>query len=133
MRKKNLSGYGNITTFGIDSRLEIYAASDGSNGTIYRLYDLNSVGVKPLDSQSEIKLYPNPIDNELVVDFADLKSSDNRSIEIFNQLGQIVVQKRELFKTQRQSIITVDHLERGIYFVKIKLDSQEYIKKIYKN
>lgn len=64
----------------------------------------------------KVRLYPNPSDQTLVFE-------SNKLIEgifIYNTLGQLVLQKRNV--QQRQTLIKTSHLENGTYFVSLLID-----------
>ncbi|MEM8908642.1 MAG: PQQ-dependent sugar dehydrogenase [Bacteroidota bacterium] len=50
-----LGGFGNVTTFGEDESGELYVASDGANGTIYRVIDTNPLPVELLRFEGQSK------------------------------------------------------------------------------
>lgn len=89
-------------------------------------YEYNStlsVDAISLNTNS-IKLYPNPVNDRLFI------KSDNRidSITIYNVNGQIIKQK-EAFSNG----LDVSALNAGLYFINIKSDNGESIKKFIKN
>lgn len=75
-------------------------------------------------STNSVKLYPNPVNDKLFI------KSDNAidSITIYNVSGQIIKQT-EIFS----NVIDVSGLNAGLYFINIKSDNRENIKKFIKN
>ncbi len=74
--------------------------------------------------ENDISLSPNPSAGILNLLNPNLKSID---VTVYNTLGQVV------FKTttaNQQSMINIEQYYNGIYFVKLKLDNQEVIKKV---
>ncbi|WP_054851246.1 T9SS type A sorting domain-containing protein [Olleya sp. ITB9] len=75
-------------------------------------------------STNSVRLYPNPVNDKLFI------KSDNAidSITIYNVSGQIIKQT-EIFSNG----IDVSGLNAGLYFINIKSDNRENIKKFIKN
>lgn len=75
--------------------------------------DYNNIisGVPTVDA-SKIKIYPNPVVNELNITL----NANHSEISIYNSLGQKVIEKVTPGKTER---INVSKLDKGVYFVKI--------------
>ncbi|WP_289044456.1 T9SS type A sorting domain-containing protein [uncultured Olleya sp.] len=75
-------------------------------------------------STNSVRLYPNPVNDKLFI------KSDNAidSITIYNVSGQIIKQT-EIFSNG----IDVSVLNAGLYFINIKSDNRENIKKFIKN
>lgn len=63
-------------------------------------------------AQGEIKLYPNPASNNLMIESV----IDIQKIEMYNQIGQFV----KVENTNSKAInLNIAHLESGVYFVKV--------------
>ncbi|MES2811806.1 MAG: endonuclease [Bacteroidota bacterium] len=77
-------------------------------------------------TENNFKIYPNPSQGKFNIDFEDYGSY---SVEIFSTIGQKVF---ELKESNKQNI-EVNHLQKGIYLVKITKDSKSIIKKIIIN
>lgn len=85
--------------------------------------------VKGPELSSLVKMYPNPAENNLVIDVTSETVLFN-SVQIFNHLGQEVLQ-RDI--TRSTSSIQVGALPAGLYFVQLKAKSGEmYRQKILK-
>jgi hypothetical protein len=72
---------------------------------------------------SEINVFPNPVNNQLNI-FGFNKS--NYAIEIYNTIGQVQLSVNNL------NTVDVSDLAKGIYFVKIQVDSHSKIIKFVK-
>ncbi|WP_456313088.1 endonuclease [Pseudomonas shirazensis] len=112
------------TTFNLSSQWDSYATDTCNN--------LASKMVKPLEEEiisdsDEFIIYPNPSDGNFIVDLGN--SDTPYSIEIVSFAGQKVFEKLDT----TDSAISVSHLAKGIYVVKIIRDSQTLIKKIIIN
>jgi hypothetical protein len=67
-------------------------------------------------SNENIKIYPNPVSQTLI-----LETPEDYSIEIYSILGELI-----LSTTQKQ--IAVQHFTKGVYFVVIKNPSGQTVK-----
>ena len=69
--------------------------------------------------KSSIKVIPNPNNGNFI-----LKSKDYiESIEITNMIGQIIVQENQLNTKTKNIDISME--QKGVYFVKVKLNSSK--------
>tara|TARA_Y100000991_G_scaffold28000_1_gene17761 strand:- start:1076 stop:2116 length:1041 start_codon:yes stop_codon:yes gene_type:complete len=73
----------------------------------------SSVGLEALDTQYEIKLFPNPTSNDLTISLEDI---DNVNIVVIDIQGKILLQQSDLFDKDR---INLSNYQSGVYFVKI--------------
>lgn len=70
----------------------------------------------------QINIYPNP-----VLDFVNIQSKEKiRASELYNSLGQQI----QTFGTENQ--INIEKLNKGIYYLKIKTNEAQLVKKIIK-
>ena len=114
--------------FGEDVDGELYIAGV-SSGIIYRIVDANlSVDENNLSS---IKMYPNPTENLLTLDFGPAYSSIE-SLTIYNIQGQ-KVQTLSSFENQISTIST-KNMSDGLYLVEIRNnDGQKLTQKLVKH
>ncbi|MEO8149482.1 MAG: FISUMP domain-containing protein [Bacteroidia bacterium] len=73
----------------------------------------------------EIQVFPNPANNKITISFTE---NVNASINIYDVSGRLQLESQ--FKNQNQTIISVNDLHSGIYFVKISVNGKSVIKKI---
>ncbi|MDP5106404.1 MAG: S8 family serine peptidase [Polaribacter sp.] len=78
-------------------------------------------------SNSQINIYPNPIKDSFSI-AADAISLENVSIQIFNILGEKVLEKSKLISNS----VDVSNLETGFYILKIQNDHQQKTVKLIK-
>lgn len=110
------------TTFNLSAQWDSYTTDTCNN--------LASKMAKPIEAEEivelsdEIVLYPNPSDGNFYVGFAAL--DEIYSIEIISFAGQKVFEKQNT----SDPAISVSHLAKGIYLVKIIKDSTTTIKNI---
>ena len=91
-------------------------------------FDLDAIGVihdvahfdVPENGTEVIAVYPNPVKDRLTVDAENLQS-----VEIYNLVGQLVM-------TSTASVIDMNDLNEGIYFVRVKADGKTVTKRVVK-
>uniref|UniRef100_UPI004049F080 PQQ-dependent sugar dehydrogenase n=1 Tax=Gelidibacter sp. TaxID=2018083 RepID=UPI004049F080 len=118
----------NWVAFGEDIDGELYIAGV-SSGTIYRIVDANlSVDESSLSS---IKMYPNPTDDLLTLNFGPAFSRI-ASLTIYNIQGQ-KIQTYNSFENQISTISTKT-MSDGLYLVEIRnIDGQKLTQKLVKH
>jgi hypothetical protein len=88
-------------------------ADDVSNPIPITLID--NTGINELLTESNVSLYPNPATNLLNIKFENY-GNELIEMEIIDLTGKIVKQEQ---LTDNQSIINLEDLQRGIYFIKL--------------
>jgi len=108
---------------------------NGSGNNLY-LDNINigeiNVGVDELSSTGfNFGLYPNPTDQSANVSF-ELNEPSNTSVTLFDLLGKKVrtIQQGRISAGDHSLSIEKENLTPGIYFVKLRVDSQEFTKKL---
>ncbi|MCX6233531.1 MAG: T9SS type A sorting domain-containing protein [Bacteroidetes bacterium] len=89
---------------------DIYAQNLNTDGTI----GINGVGIKDT-GRPEIEIYPNPAGNVLYIEQAG-----GESISVYNQLGQVVLEKTCTASTMQLSL---DTFKPGMYFLRLSGDT----------
>jgi hypothetical protein len=79
-----------------------------------------------IEYSDEIVLYPNPSDGNFTIGYGD---SISYSIEIISFAGQKVFEKQNT----SDNSVSVSHLSKGIYIVKITTEAKTLTKKILIN
>ena len=78
---------------------------------------------------SDFKLYPNPVGDELSFDFSDFKN--NFSVKIYNSLGSLV-QTNSLISLNNNKLNTTN-LKSGMYFIELNDENNNrYVEKFIK-
>ena len=72
------------------------------------------------DPTEEPKIYPNPFNEYLNIEF------EYESYELFDTQGKLIVQGRS------EQDINTNNLEKGVYLLKLKQKSRQYIKRVVK-
>ncbi len=75
-----------------------------------------TTSIEELDSNSSIKVYPNPVNDLLTLDLSQINQSFTE-INIFNALGELVYQNN---KPTAITEINTRELQAGIYFLLLK-------------
>ncbi len=75
------------------------------------------VGIKTMEGNIEVNVYPNPAKDLLVVEFSETPDNDQR-IEIWSMNGKKVFSEN-LFKGVSRFETDVQNLENGLYFIRI--------------
>lgn len=98
-----------------------------SNLTITAQYTVIS-GTEDIYNESPIKIYPNPVKDNLVIEINDLKliQDANKGIYIINNLGEIVYYSPCINNNQ---VINLSKLPIGVYFIYIGNECRKMIKK----
>lgn len=127
----------NIFTLGQAERM--YAVLENSprrkellNNTQYQRVNPVVVSNQIFEYTSEIKIYPNPIDDNLNIEINN--SAKNVSVEVRDMLGKIVFSEKISSETNSFKI-NLGSLDLGIFLLKIETDVNEipHYEKIIKN
>ncbi|AEV33082.1 PDK repeat-containing protein [Owenweeksia hongkongensis DSM 17368] len=94
-------------------------------------FDLQNIGLNDLATEAGIKIYPNPLTDKLNVQLPN-PSGENGSIRIFNMQGKVVFQKNTEASKIVEETISLGHLPKGQYLIKINIGNQSYSKSISK-
>ena len=121
----NYNGPNLITTFGEDKDGELYVAM---GGTIYKMVDA-SLSVNDFNNKG-IQLYPNPVQNELVI------QNDNNlaltSIQITDLTGKVVLEQS--LDAVALNRLSISSLAKGIYMATVNgLTGRLYQTKLIKD
>lgn len=92
------------------------------------------VGIETIDGLSWLEVYPNPVQDEFIMDF-DLKERKNVRIDLYTPSGQLV--KTNVFNDinsgrNQLRINNLDKIPSGVYFIKITMNDQITLKRIIK-
>ena len=87
-------------------------------GTVY--YSIDDLSIS-----GDVKLYPNPVQNNLFVEFV-LNSATDLKVSAFNTLGQEVLSEMHQLPSGAQNLtLDVSRLDNGIYFINLQAEGQE--------
>lgn len=119
-------GFQGTIDFDFSSNVFNLTSIDSVDTYIFKLSDI-AIGLNEKHQSQTISFFPNPAQNQLNF---DIKPSDNFNIELFNNLGQLLINE-EINSVKK--IIDIHSLANGIYFIKIidnsgKTSSIKFIK-----
>jgi hypothetical protein len=87
----------------------------------------------PTNNAEELRLYPNPVSDRLIVSYAPLSSSTQVFISIYNAHGQVLLNqtlRKELGVFT--NIIPISAYSAGLYFVQITDGKKNLVRMIEK-
>ncbi len=73
-------------------------------------------------SDGRLSVYPNPVQSTLRVDYS---GPENTDLLVFDSLGRVVTESR---MSQGTSTLYVDHLQPGLYFIRVGTEIRKWIK-----
>jgi hypothetical protein len=103
-----------------------FAQNDGESENSYALTALRSYGLQ------DITLIPNPTTGELRITNYELRNGVLSAVEVYDIYGR-KLQSNHFITSSSHHLINISHLPSGIYFVKIKTEAGEVVKKVIKN
>lgn len=90
---------------------------------------LSAVGISEIEAiQSDLRLFPNPAADFIMVQYSLDISDAFESLSIYNSLGQLVFEESIVYKDKKASI-PITCLENGVYFIELKNSAAQGIKK----
>ena len=78
-------------------------------------YTISSLGLNDLSEKNKIRLYPNPVSDNFIIDLS--KSYTNINVKVTNTLGQVVYQDK--IKTAEKIPVDIGEISGGVYFVQV--------------
>jgi hypothetical protein len=88
---------------------------------------VKSTGIGTTEFSKSVKVYPNPVANELIIEFAG--NTQNTDFEVINSLGQVV--SSGVF-SEKTAVSTASFFP-GVYLVKLKSGNTFEFRKVLKN
>ena len=90
------------------------------------------VDLEEIDDIQSINLFPNPTKDLATLDMAFSKTVDVQ-VQVINVMGQILFET-SIGKTMEEKVeLNLENYPDGMYFVRVKVDSQTIVKKLMKN
>ncbi len=99
-------------------------SSTCSSNAVIQVSVSNCVGIKENFSENGVSVFPNPAGNLVNIKFASPKGT-KAELEIRNQVGQIVLGRREFESIQA---IDISGFPKGIYFIRVNNYVQKFLK-----
>lgn len=88
----------------------------------------NPLSVDEFGLKNLIKVYPNPVNNNLTIELTNI--NENVDYQIFNTLGQQLVEGS--LNSNTMHTLNMSQYKSGVYFVKLSIGSQSITKKLVK-
>ena len=104
----------------------VVSTINGCTSDISNSIHFITTGIDPTELYKSIKIYPNPFNNDLVVEFKG--NTQKLDFEILNDIGQIVFNGSSIEKT----IVQTTNFTPGVYLVKLKSGKKFELRKIVK-
>ena len=103
-----------------------YQVQVDSNGCKSMSAILNVVGIEENEAINNLRIYPNPVSNELIIEAIGYK--EKLYFEIFNSIGQSIYKGNLIEKT----IVQTTNFAQGVYLIKLNNGKSFEFKKIVK-
>ncbi|WAC03501.1 T9SS type A sorting domain-containing protein [Lacinutrix neustonica] len=87
----------------------------------------NSLSVSNYELDSSIKLYPNPVDEELHIESKNILET----ISVYDINGRVLY-NINVVENQFNETLNIDKLTKGVYFVRVTSAQGEFVEKIIK-
>ena len=107
-----------------DLYLVFISTESGSLFNLDYLQFSTTLGVNEI-LESKIKMYPNPVKNEL-----HINKARGAKVDVYDTLGKLILTQYIL---NDESVINTSSLNAGIYFIRFQKDKGVVFKKIIKN
>lgn len=125
------TGDSTATVTGITAGTYEVTVTDGFGCVDVATIDL-MVNIDEIDDIQSINLFPNPTMDLATLDMTFSKTVDVQ-VQIINIMGQILFET-SIGKTMEEKVeLNLENYPDGMYFVRVKVDSQTIVKKLMKN
>ncbi len=99
---------------------------EGCSGVqVSKAVNLSPSAINGIENVNNIQLYPNPANGELNINIGQY--TREYSITVFNNLGQIVLNKLNLTDN---NVLNLNEFSNGVYFVRVEGDSFSFTEKV---
>lgn len=101
--------------------------------TALSLLFMNGFGASTLQAQSLeqkikgvkiSKAYPNPAQDYIQFDYSLPQGTEKAEIQFFNLIGEVVL-KKELQQTADKTKISIQQLQKGVYFYRLVINNKD--------
>lgn len=124
------AGSATIATVSLSlSQTTAYTASATLNGcTFSKTFTVvvnACVGIEAQNVNSAVRIYPNPVNEELNLELKETSSGTKYNVRINNNMGQTVYEK-EVVLTGKELTIKTEDLPNGVYILNLKTSTQPF-------
>ena len=106
------------------------------NGTVDRgtfdfcLYGNNTTDIKEFDTNTDVKLFPNPAKNEVSI-LINTTSRENAIVQMLDLGGRVVYQANNItFNESKKHSMDISKLSKGVYVVQVITTEAKAVKKL---
>ncbi|MES2593572.1 MAG: YCF48-related protein [Bacteroidota bacterium] len=91
-----------------------------------------TTGIDTYKNNTDYKIYPNPFNNNVSIDFI-LNEKSDLTVNLINSLGQTLYSTNQFFeKGNNQVIVNTENFSSGVYFIQIISKGQTKVSKLIK-
>lgn len=112
--------------------VQLIANNPCGSDTIEKSVTITQTGINE-NTDNKIKVYPNPADNLITIDFSKYSDAYPESVMLFSIEGKLILHTTKVSGKKKQLSIPVQHLNAGVYFIKINMGDQLINKKVIVN
>ena len=89
----------------------------------------SNLGLEEQTDKSLVNLYPNPFENYFTISLINSTNTADVSFVIFDLTGKTIFEND---KNTDSTLVNLEHLESGVYFIKLKIDDKTLVKRLIK-
>ena len=90
-----------------------------------------STSIFEMETVRSIQIFPNPTSKFITVNL-EISESDSFNFEVWSTDGKLLLEKTQQLYSNDQIALDISHFSKGIYFLKIKNEKGEMVRKILK-
>ena len=104
-------------------------SGDCGDDTISQIVDVTLTNIEEEFLTSKIKIFPNPSNVNISIQFPDELLNENVQLKVINSLGQsaLIIEKQNIHDSVE---LDVSKLKAGIYFIHMSSETFDYMKKV---
>ncbi len=107
----------------------LVAMNNCGNDTTYMQIPIITMGILE-NNIADLRIFPNPANNQINIEFF-VEDELDINLSLFNQIGQIVwTEDLQKFSGSYTKTLSVEHLSKGIYFLRLTNDKYNNMNKI---
>ncbi|MBI3133292.1 MAG: T9SS type A sorting domain-containing protein [Bacteroidetes bacterium] len=111
-----------------DSRFEMVVGNERGGAALYKSANINNIGFGEVAAENQVRIYPNPANNAVTIDFSGLTNEyANSTVQIIDLSGRVI---SESTVSGSQIKLETAGWEKGTYIVSIKTTNGIISKKL---
>lgn len=118
--------------FTLEQKTRMHAAINTSRPGLLTSLGCSPVGINDLCIEKNVQLFPNPTNGTVEILIFSINTNYTASINVYNLLGEIVLEKDYSINSQTESFLSLDlsTLKNGIYSIEISTPEGRCIKRV---